>query len=160
MKTVCRIILLFFGLYISMSCRKDDEPALVDITGEWKLVTLNGAAISDIFEDEALDVFLSFSGDGTFETFQRRLGSEVFVRYYGSWNVSGTTADGTYSDGQPWGASYEVSVEDDGQILNMTSDMEFCTYIRAEVLESIRENAIDYTLMTKAGFWYIPERPL
>lgn len=149
MKKFYRILLSCISVLAAFSCDKGDGPALVDISGEWRLVSVNGESAGEVLGDEHLDIFLSLSENGGFEIFQRLLGSSTFVRYYGSWAVHGTVASGAYSDGTPWNASYEVSLSDGGQTLVMTSGMEQCIYSRAEILDSIREGAVDYT-MTKS----------
>lgn len=133
-------------MFAAFSCGAGDEPAAVDISGDWRLMTVNGVPADDVFEDEHVDIFMSLSADGNFETFQRLVGGETFVRYYGTWKVSGTIATGTYSDGSPWNAAYEVSVSDDGETLTMRSGMEECVYYRAEIPGSVSDNAIDYIL--------------
>lgn len=150
MRKVRDIIISIACAFLAFSCEKGVEPALVDITGEWRLQTLNGVPADDVFEDENLDVFVSFSSDGNFETYQRLSGGTRFVRYYGTWTVSGTTADGTYSDGTRWN-TYEVSLLDGGETLVMTSGLEECVYYRTEIPESVLENSIDYVSMKSSS---------
>ena len=56
----------------AIACKKDGgDPAMVDMSGEWKLSTLNGTGTDSMFGGEGLDIYLYFGSDGSFETFER-----------------------------------------------------------------------------------------
>lgn len=132
-------------LLTAMSCsdRLDERSSVLE--GEWKLSSIGGIPASDLAQDDfgALDVYIAFYGTGTFETFQRLAGSGRYVRYGGSFSVSGDTATGTYDDGISWGAPYSVRLEDGNNVLVMSANGEDCVYDRTAIPEDVRTNAVD-----------------
>lgn len=157
MEKVFQAILCFACLFSFLSCEKGDEPALVDISGEWKLDSVGGIPTNGLFDDEAVDIFITFSSDAAFETFQRRKGGGIFIRYFGTWEMKGKTVSGKYSDGKPWRTEYQAALENEGETLTLTSGNEVCVYVRAEVPDSVREKAVDYTeTKSAAGFPVTP----
>ena len=70
---------------------------------------------------QTVEVSLTFNSDGTF-SMEQMLGQGRFHEYDGTWNLSGTTLSGKYSDGNAWGAVYTVSVEDDSLYMTAQND--------------------------------------
>ncbi len=125
----------------AIACKKDGgDPAMVDMSGEWKLSTLNGTGTDSMFGGEGLDIYLYFGSDGSFETFERLQDSEMYAHYSGTYSISGYTASGTYSDGTSWGASYTVSLSEDGATLTMTAGSEECVYAKTAIPSEVRDN--------------------
>ena len=72
---------------------------LEHIVNEWKLATWGGA-------DAPFTVYIDFNEDNTYEMYQQVYGLE-FVKFSGTYNVSGSIVTGTYSDGQNWKSGYK-----------------------------------------------------
>lgn len=134
------------------SCKKDAaDPALVNIEGEWQLVSVNGEDAGSMFGGDGLEVYLGFSADGTFETFQKLDGSDVYVRYSGRYSIHGTTASGTYSDGSPWAADYSVSLTEDRSGMTMSAGSEECVYTRTSIPDVVRDNVSERAGVKSGG---------
>ena len=142
-----QIYLIFAALcacLITPGCSKEPEKA--DITGEWKLETVNAVPASELSTDGygGLDIYVSFSADMVFEIFQRLNGGTSYCRYSGTYNIIvPDTATGSYSDGNSWGAEYKVWISEDGDTLVMTGDGDECIYSRCVIPEEVRSSALE-----------------
>ena len=63
--------------------------------GEWVLTEWNGS------KDLPMGVYLRLNENNTFDSYQHTL-SVLWVHYYGTFSLNGTTLTGTYSDGTAW----------------------------------------------------------
>ena len=140
-----RISAFLAAAVLLLSCGSDNKNGkdVTDISGEWKLESVGGVSASELVKDEigGLDVYISFS-DGSFETFQRIVDGNVYVRYDGTYTVDGATATGAYSDGTLWGASYTVKVEG-GETLVMSAAGEDCVYKKTGIPADVRSQAVN-----------------
>lgn len=118
MKRYIIIITAVLSLLFS-GCRKDKEAGKLSITGRWELSDIMTKAAQ--IGGQTVEVFLTFNADGTF-SMEQMLGQGRFHEYDGTWNLSGTTLSGKYSDGNAWGAVYTVSVEDDSLYMTAQND--------------------------------------
>ncbi len=103
------------------------------IVGEWHLETW----MSETPED--FDVYISFRENGSFEMYQK-VETPTFVRYEGSYSVSGSVVSGIYSDGMPWSTSYTFTLSDGNNSLTMVSDTpgaETGVYSRTTIPEDV-----------------------
>lgn len=117
---------------------KDDMP--VDITGDWNLVNVQTKAA--ILGGQAVDVYISFSGDKTFIMYQM-IGAGRYRKYSGVWTLTGSTLSGKYSDGKQWGSSYEVELTSSNSQLTLTSESgEVDTYKKSSIPEDVTDTAI------------------
>ena len=141
---VLKLFPALLAFFAAVSCSKglDDSSSLLE--GEWKLASVGGVQASDLLQDKygALDVYIAFYGNGSFETFQRLVDSGRYVRYGGTFTLSGDTATGTYDDGVSWGAPYTVRLEDVDARLVMSANGEDCVYTRTAIPEDVRTNAV------------------
>lgn len=140
-----RVAVLFAAALVLLSCgngKEEDDPG---ISGEWKLESVGGIAADELFKDEigGLDRYVCFTQDGMFETFERLVDGNIYLRYDGTYSLSGVTASGVYSDGSSWGASYTVKIEEGGDVLVMSAEGEDCVYRKAGVPADVRSQAID-----------------
>lgn len=144
MKTLVRFTILCIIASLMVSCGKKGDDA-VDISGEWKLESVGGIPADDIFHDSigGLDRYICFGTDGSFETFERLVEGNRYMRYSGSYSVTGTAASGTYSDGSAWGAIYSVRIEQDGSVLVMSASEEDCVYKKTAVPSEVRSNSTE-----------------
>lgn len=142
--SLAAIVMLASG---PVSCKKEEKKD--QLSGEWKLTSLNGVSVSELSTEDGrdYDVYVSFSQDG-FETFQRKVGGDRYVRYYGTYQSDGTTVSGKYSDGAAWAETYSISV--DGNVLTMTGQSNVCVYDKTEIPASVRSTAIDASLALKS----------
>lgn len=134
------MMLLAASLHFA-SCSKDTQSGPTAVTGEWHLTSVTGLdlATADV------DVYVVF-GDDTFELYQK-LGEGRHYRFSGTYTVSGTSLDGVYGDGTPWGGSYTFSVGENGNMLTMVSINaagyeETCTYARETVPDEVKSEAV------------------
>lgn len=108
-----KIIYIFaiLALFVATSCQKDAGQAY-KFVGDWHYTaTENGVAE---------DVWVSFSGDATFEMYQK-IGDGPYWYSKGEFEYDEQTGvlAGVYSDRYPWKYSYAVSVN--GNTLVMTA---------------------------------------
>jgi hypothetical protein len=110
MKKFIQIISVALALLSVASCsEKNDDKVVAPICGEWHLNST----------DEAVDVYLAFNGDYTFELYQWVEGAgDYYELRTGNFVFDGKTLSGTYSDGSTWRYSWSVEYTDDS--LTMT----------------------------------------
>lgn len=121
----------------------------VNITGEWKLVSVGGVPVANLGgEDDELSVYVSFGGS-SFETYQKKTGGERYIRYSGTYAQDGDKVSGTYSDGQPWAASYSVAVKDG--TLTMLAGNEECVYASSSIPDKVRSEAVDAVMLKSSA---------
>ncbi len=117
---------------------KDEKP--LDITGEWNLVDVRTKSAT--LGDQTVDVYLSFSGDKTFTMYQM-IGTGRYRKYSGTWNLTGATLAGQYSDGKQWGTSYEVELSSSDTRMTLTSAAgEVDTYQKTAIPTGVVDDAI------------------
>lgn len=138
-----KAVMLMLAATALIACRKNtdtDNNTNTDAEG-W---TTNGSPIGtwslSSWNDlsEAV-IYLSFSGDGTFELYQRVY--SIFYEYYdGTWHHSDGELSGTYSNGDSWGAYY-VAFRGDEMMLTHSADETDVSYF---VKSSIPDEVLDY----------------
>lgn len=108
-------LLMLLAATVSSCNNGTDKPAagLEHIVNEWKLATWGGA-------DAPFTVYIDFNEDNTYEMYQQVYGLE-FVKFSGTYNVSGNIVTGTYSDGQNWKSGYKASISGDFNTLVLNS---------------------------------------
>lgn len=139
MKRVILYIFAAVSFFVLSGCTEKEKP--LNIEGEWRLSTVETKVTVG---SETVDVYLSFVDDGLFIVYQM-VGSGRYRRYSGNWTLTGNRLTGKYSDGKPWGASYDVEVDGDNLVLNCLSSsgtvVETDTYRRASIPDSVISNA-------------------
>lgn len=134
------------------SCRDDDTtPEPMNIDGTWELISITDTRAVAI-GDEQVEVYVVFQADepvvtgtrgskepvgpvvstGVFTLYQK-LGAGKYRSFDGKWTLTDSTLSGTYSDGKPWGATYEVALEDDGSRLWLAAPTETCVYTKSKL---------------------------
>ena len=133
MKTLLRVLAVCaVAVLLAASCGKKDK---LSVVGCWQLESLETrAAVGDV----EVDIYVSFASDRSFELYQM-IGEGRYRRFTGTYTLTGTVIDGTYSDGSKWGSAYDVSVE--GKTLTLTSrpsdassGIEVSTYLQIPVI--------------------------
>jgi|GEM_PF-746900 len=121
------------------------------LAGTWNLISITETR-SVTIGSEAVDVYVVFETDapaatradkdqspssstGTF-TLHQMLGTGRFRTFRGTWTLTSTLLTGTYSNGTPWGAQYEVTFDDADSRLTLTAPTETCIYTRVNALPS------------------------
>lgn len=138
-----RKFVLFLSLFplAFVSCNKGDTDKALDISGEWQLcgVETKAAEIDGVI----VDVYLKFTGDGSFELYQM-VGQGRFRHRSGSYSLSGSELSGKYSDGTAWSASYEVSLDGDSLKLSSIGSplVETDSYVRCQIPQSVISEAV------------------
>ena len=85
------------------------EDKSIDITGTWELINIEITKAVQL-GDETIEVEITFNSDKSFSLSQI-LGEGRAQEFSGTWNLTGTTLTGKYSNGKAWGSAYEISVE-------------------------------------------------
>ena len=126
------IYIAIFALAAFVGCQKENskEPGMEQkIVGEWR-----GHKIS---VDAA--IYISFNADGTFELYQK-LSSEKFELRRGTWSLKGDILSGAYDDGEPWAASYKVTVGSELTMVAQAEGAETSVYIPYTIPASVKES--------------------
>ena len=126
MKRIIYIAIL--ALTALVGCNKENQPGLAEnICGEWRGSELSVEA----------GIYLSFTSDGTFELYQK-LESDDFELKKGTWSLSGDILSGKYSDGEPWAASYKVTVNGDVMtLISQDGSSETNVYQKCDIPENL-----------------------
>ena len=126
MKKITNIIVALLALVVSVACNQDgDEVQLSSehkaMVGSWHLIEWAGVT-ADSKEEfiSALDVWINFYANGTFDIYQKGLPYIYYTKFSGSCAVNGGVLSGTYSDGKPLGSDYNVELSEDGETLTLT----------------------------------------
>ncbi len=133
MKKVLYIVM--FALAAFVGCKKINSPITLEqmLQDQWRG--------SETSVDAA--IYINFMADHTFELFQK-LDTDQFELRRGTWSLEGDILSGTYDDGQPWAASYKISIEGtDPAMLTMTSlneGGETNVYLSCSIPDGVREN--------------------
>ena len=109
----------------------------MDITGEWQLTDMT-LTKSVQLGSEAVDIYISFAADNTFNLWQF-LGAGRYEHFDGTWTLAEDILTGTYSDGNAWGNAYKVSLEGDLLTLEATQNSsDIYIYSRTTIPEDIK----------------------
>lgn len=127
------------ALIAAVSCQKDGDRVLEQISGEWHY----SATESGVAED----VYVAFSEDGTFEIYQK-IGEGPYWYSTGDYKLDAESMvlSGVYTDRYPWKYTYKVSVSD--KTLTMTAveqDGHSVTYARESIPVQVRQMSLPLT---------------
>lgn len=127
------------ALIAAVSCQKDGDRVLEQISGEWHY----SATESGVAED----VYVAFSEDGTFEIYQK-IGEGPYWYSTGDYKLDAESMvlSGVYTDRYPWKYTYKVSVSD--KTLTMTAveqDGHSVTYTRESIPVQVRQMSLPLT---------------
>lgn len=140
-----KILVLCAVMAILSACEKEKAVSLDIIYGEWKLESWYGQPAGE--GDVPADVYLSFSGDGTFDLYQKLGEAGHYTAFYGIYALDQDgLLSGTYSDGKSWGGTYDFSVEGDRLTLENpeAAGSGVCVYVRTTIPDSVIKDAEDY----------------
>lgn len=127
------------ALIAAVSCQKDGDRVLEQISGEWHY----SATESGVAED----VYVAFSEDGTFEIYQK-IGEGPYWYSTGDYKLDAESMvlSGVYTDRYPWKYTYKISVSD--KTLTMTAveqDGHSVTYARESIPVQVRQMSLPLT---------------
>lgn len=144
-KIISNILFCAIAVFAVAACSDPEAEKLEKIVGEWHYSgTESGVAI---------DVYIGFSQDYTFELYQK-IGDGPHYLYKGKYKFDGEVLSGTYSDYTPWAHDYKVSKSGGSLVLTSVADPEYSmTYAREAIPESVRTH---YMPATKA----VPVAPI
>ena len=121
------------------SCKPDNKPEdekPVDykalVIGEWHCAPAEFNA----------DIYVAFNENGSFDLYQK-IGDGRHRHYSGKWNAQDSILSGTYSDGSPWGSTYQMVFNDDDTLVLTALSDEAMTYTRKSIPSDVKENSID-----------------
>ena len=145
-----RLFLIAVALLALVSCtpktptEDPQEKMAKALAGTWNLISITETRSVSIGSEE-VDVYIVFETDqpeatraeatsptestGTFTLYQM-LGTGRFRTFRGRWTLVGTHLTGAYTNGTPWGAEYEVTLDDDDTRLTLAAPKETCIYTR------------------------------
>ena len=133
-----RLTIILSLILLVCGCSGSKSSAPVDITGEWKLADLTLTKSVQI-GSEAVDVYISFASNKSFDLWQF-LGAGRYEHFSGTWELSGNSLTGKYSDGTTWGNIYDVSVS--GNELTMVAtknSSDIYKYTRTTIPDSVKK---------------------
>ena len=141
MRKTIYIVLAALGLCLFAGCGSSDKekvsPTAKQLVGEWQLKTWTGETPQDF------DIYLSFGADNTFEIYQR-LAEVKYQKFTGSYQVQNDVLSGKYSGGKNFGSTYDISFNESGSTLTLTSATnvtEVSVYERSTIPNSVKEGA-------------------
>ena len=129
------IYMIIAAAAITVSCNK--EVPQIDyrttLTGEWHGTVQSYDA----------DIYLSFNEDGSFDLYQR-IGEGRHEHFTGTWKIDGKVLSGTYSNGDGWGSSYELTfvTEDAFTTTALNGSGETVSYTREAIPSEVMENSL------------------
>ena len=137
--------ILYFLTALAMiaisSCKPEEKPSNEEpmdykahLTGEWHCAPAQYDA----------DIYIAFNQDGSFDLYQK-IGDGRHRHYSGRWNSEDSILSGTYSDGSPWGSTYQLVFNDANTLVLTATDSseEAMTYARKEIPAQVKENSIN-----------------
>lgn len=133
------------SLSLFAGCNDDDTPSSNELIGEWHLTEWSGTAA------EGFDAYIQFT-DATQCVLYQKVEKSVWESYQASYIFDGQTLTGVYNDGQPWGSTYKVVLEQKTMTLTGGPEgrQEVSTYTRETIPTSVKESAVD-ALGTRAA---------
>lgn len=141
MRKTIYIVLAALGLCLFAGCGSSDKenvsPVVKQLAGEWQLKSWTSEQPQDF------DIYLSFATDLTFQIYQK-IEKVGYQKYTGSYQVDNDTLTGRYSDGKSFGSSYEISFNESGNTLTLTSATnitEVSVYERTTIPNSVKDGA-------------------
>lgn len=147
-----RLFILAVALLALVSCKhnttnpeeEQQKKMAAALVGTWNLINIADTRSVTIGSEE-VDVYVVFDADipaatkaevstpaasaGTFILYQM-LGTGRYRTFRGTWTLAGTHLTGVYSNGTPWGAEYEVTLDDNDTRLTLAAPKETCVYTR------------------------------
>ena len=154
MMKICKIFCVALAsLALLSGCSKSDDGGNNNnnsngngaIVGQWHLISWSTLS--------SADVYLSFTDNGAFEIYQR-VYSPLYVHYNGTYTYSGDVLSGLYSDGKPWGSSYEVTFQSDGRRMTLTSTVsgsDVAVFEQATIPDEILSGEFSSTQQSRSG---------
>lgn len=143
MKKFLMLAVAAFVLLVGTGCEPKEKinPIQAGIIGEWQLVSW-----SDGMSDE-VEVYAEFKSDMTFVLYQK-VQYVYFVKYTGQYLVTDNVVSGTYDDGKAWGASYTVTLSNNGQNIEMVNTMnidDISLFAKKTIPQEVLNGAITMT---------------
>ena len=134
-----KLYIMAAALIAAVSCQKDGDRVLEQISGEWHY----SATESGVAED----IYVAFSEDGTFEIYQK-IGEGPYWYSTGDYKLDAESMvlSGVYTDRYPWKYTYKISVSD--KTLTMTAveqDGHSVTYARESIPVQVRQMSLPLT---------------
>ena len=141
MRKTIYIVLAALGLCLFAGCGSSDKekvsPLVKQLAGEWQLKTWNGEAPRDF------DAYVSFGADRSFEIYQR-IEQVGYQKYSGKYEIRNGMLGGVYSDGKPFGSTYDITFDESGNTLTLTSATgvaETGVYVRAAIPDGVKKRS-------------------
>ncbi|MBQ9137353.1 MAG: lipocalin family protein [Alistipes sp.] len=157
MKKILLVAVALMGL-IFTGCGEGSKanPLIKGVVGEWHMT--KSSIVTSTAVKEAVDVYIEFKADNTFELYQRHFTEPLYYQHYsGTYLITGDVISGKYSDGKSWGAAngYTATLDAEGKLtlvnVDFTDDASVFTKetIPAAVKEATRAAATAETEPTR-----------
>lgn len=142
-----KMMMAIAALVLVTGCQKEEERVKEMLVGDWHYAAID--------QNENIDIWVSFSADGTFDMYQK-IGSGAYWHSAGKYkvNTDEKLLTGVYSDKTPWKYDYRYSVSDSKLVMTAVQLESYSVayskgIIPAEVIEKCLE-------LTKASEGYVP----
>ena len=129
MRKTIYIVLAALGLCLFAGCGSSDKekvsPTAKQLVGEWQLKTWTGET------PQAFEIY-------------QRLAEVKYQKFTGSYQVQNDVLSGKYSGGKNFGSTYDISFNESGSTLTLTSATnvtEVSVYERSTIPNSVKEGA-------------------
>lgn len=139
--TMAALLLLSLS-FLSANCHHDPQEDPLVIDGQWQITQFSTKTVN--IGDQPVDIYINFISGGSFEMYQM-LGTGRYRKFTGTWNLTDKLLSGSYSDGQPWASTYEVSMDEARTLLTLTSTatpQEVSTYRKQTIPQDVINNAL------------------
>lgn len=116
-------------------CKKENKKVdyKTAIVGEWHCAPA----------DMDADIYVEFEKEGTFALYQQ-VGEGRYRKYTGSWTNAENILSGTYTDGTPWGSTYQMAFEADTMTLTaLNGSEEVMTYVKQSIPDEVLADCIE-----------------
>lgn len=139
MKNIIKIAAVLIAT-LALSCCSKEKVNVQDITGDWRLDHISTVTKGETF---GIDVYLSFSDDGTFSLWVLQQAGR-YKYYHGTWTNKRSIISGTYDDGSAWGAgSYKVSFKDGNlRLTAQNGSGEVTTYRKSAIPDEVKASVL------------------
>ncbi len=122
-----------------VSCSKKAEKQN-KLVGDWNIISVTTK--SAVIGSQTVDIYMSFTGDGTFVIYQKTSDAQLYYeKYTGTWSLASGVLSGIYTSGESCG-DYNVTFSEGNMTLaSMSTPSEVSVYKKAVIPDGVINNA-------------------
>lgn len=142
-----KMMMVFAALVLAVGCQKEEERIKEMLVGDWHYAGTDN--------NVAIDVWVSFSADGTFDMYQK-VGDGVYWHSAGkySFDAEKKLITGSYDDKTPWKYDYKYSVSESRLLMTAVQlDSYSVTYSKGTIPSEVFEKCLE---LTKSSNEFVP----